>query len=401
MSPATFRLIILVSCAHGLVHVFELSLPSVEQMIGDEFSVGRERTGELGMYWRLPFGLGAVLAGWLADRWGSRKMLIVYLIGCAATSVAAFYAPTLSVLFAVMFAMGCFASIYHPAGLSLISRETTAEDRGVALGWHGIFGSIGIASAPFIAALVFTSGQVTWRQYYLILMAPAIVIAILLGGSIRRSSNGDKPSTDTDPTKTSSHDTTKMLWTNYSLIVITGALSGIVYGAFMHFLPRYLDSAGLRPDSITPESFRNYLAALVLLCGVGGQAWAGKLAKPERLDTLLPLILFLNAPFLALMAIAEGPLRLVATCLLALVHFMNQPVYNSLVAQCVPRERRSLGYGFSNMMCFGVGAIGPWYAGHAQTDFRVYGGLAIVSLAAAFVGLTLRIRNRRLSRSGA
>ena len=61
MSPATFRLILLVSCAHALVHVFELSLPSVEQMIGGEFGVGKDRTGLLGTVWRIPFGLGAGL----------------------------------------------------------------------------------------------------------------------------------------------------------------------------------------------------------------------------------------------------------------------------------------------------------------------------------------------------
>ena len=40
MSPATFRLVLLVSLAHAMVHTFEHSLPAVEQMIGDDFEVG-------------------------------------------------------------------------------------------------------------------------------------------------------------------------------------------------------------------------------------------------------------------------------------------------------------------------------------------------------------------------
>ena len=67
MSPATFRLVLLISCAHALVHTFELALPSVEQMIGADFHVDRQQTGMLGTTWRLPFGFGALLAGWLAD----------------------------------------------------------------------------------------------------------------------------------------------------------------------------------------------------------------------------------------------------------------------------------------------------------------------------------------------
>ena len=40
MSRTTFQLVLLVSCAHAMVHVYEQSLPSVEQMIGEDFGVG-------------------------------------------------------------------------------------------------------------------------------------------------------------------------------------------------------------------------------------------------------------------------------------------------------------------------------------------------------------------------
>ena len=121
MSPQVLRLVLLVSCAHALVHVYELSLPSVEQNIAAEYHVGTYTTGLLGNTWRLPWGLGAIVAGWLADRYGSRRLLIIYLAGCGATSLAAAMAGSLSTLFGAMFAMGAFASIYHRAGLSLIS----------------------------------------------------------------------------------------------------------------------------------------------------------------------------------------------------------------------------------------------------------------------------------------
>ena len=74
-------------------------------------------------------------------------MLTVYLLGCAGACAFAALSFSRSTLFAAMLFMGAMASIYHPAGLALISRETNAQTRGAALGWHGIFGSIGIASA--------------------------------------------------------------------------------------------------------------------------------------------------------------------------------------------------------------------------------------------------------------
>jgi len=387
MTPATFRLVLVISFAHALVHTFELALPSVEQMIGDEFQVGKEVTGNLGMVWRLPFGLGAFFAGWLTDKFGSKCLLLTYLVGCIAATFLIWYAPTLGVLFGAMFVMGCFASIYHPAGLALISRETTAETRGAALGWHGVVGSIGIASAPFWAAIIFSSGSVTWRQYYLVLSIPAVIIAVLLFVVLpgKRDETGETESAE--PAEAVEDEQSH--WHAYFLLVLTGALTGLVYAAFMHFLPRYLSETGIRPSNISDESARNYLAALVLSCAVVAQAIAGKLARPGRLEIMLTLILFGNTPCLVWMAVAEGPTRVYAACALALVHFMNQPVYNSLIAQYVPRSRRSLGYGFSNLMCFGIGALGPSYAGFMKTDEWTYGGLAVVAAVAALVSLSL------------
>jgi MFS transporter, FSR family, fosmidomycin resistance protein len=396
MSASTLRLVLLVSCAHALVHTFELALPSVEQMIGDEYGVGKASTGALGMVWRLPFGLGAVLAGFLADRFGSRPLLIVYLIGCSVTAVLARWAATFNMLFLVMLAMGCFASIYHPAGLSLISRETTPETRGSALGLHGIIGSLGIAGAPFGAMLLFSRGNLGWRDYYLILTLPAMLIAARLYVDElrhRRETNATVSLVARQPEPEAA-----ICWSRYLVLVSAGALSGFVYGAFMHFLPRYLDTANLRPDDWAPASFRNALAAVVLGFGAIGQGIAGRLCRPGRLEKLLVLVLFGNVPPLLWMAFAEGPGRFVAACILAIVHFMNQPIYNSLIAQHIPASRRSLGYGFSNMMCFGIGAFGPYFAGQFVGDTAVYGSLAAVAaLAGAFAAYSFIIREQSLA----
>ncbi|QDU41698.1 bicyclomycin/multidrug efflux system [Symmachiella dynata] len=395
MNATTFRLVILISMAHALVHVFELSLPSVEQMIGDDFDVAREQTGVLGTVWRVPFGVGAFFAGWLADRFGSKPMLVIYLLGCAATSLLVWTCTSFDTLYVLMFAMGCFASIYHPAGLAFISRETTPETRGVALGWHGIFGSIGIAGAPFLAALVFWTGAVTWQQYYLLLVIPGLGLAAYLFFGL--TEHRQPPVTSTANSETGADEGR---WGAYLILVAGGAMAGFIYAGFMHFLPRYLNSAELRPSFIEPASFRNFLAAVVLIMGVLGQGIAGKFARPGRLQIQLALIMFANIGPLLWMAVATGPARFAAACLLGLVHFMTQPIYNSLIAQYVPFHRRSVGYGFSNMACFGIGALGPTYAGYAGSDFKVYGGLAIAAAASGMMALVLHFIGKRDSTNG-
>ncbi len=385
MNSATFRIVILVSFAHALVHAFEVSLPSVEQMIGDDFQVSQERTGLLGTIWRIPFGCGAMLAGWFADRYGSKPMLLIFLGGCVATSVVAFASPTLDVLFATMFAMGCFASIYHPAGLALISRTTTPENRPAALGWHGILGSIGFTCSPLLAAVVFSGGSLSWRDYYLVLCIPATIIAILLAMTLKENRD-PKPVPLREPNpqilpEPSEAESSRIPGVFYFLVLI-GALSGFVYAGFMHFLPRYLNTAFTDFTDLPAEGVRNYLTAIVLGCAVIGQAVAGRFAQPGRMERQLCWVLLSNAPCLIAMALAHGPWRLAAACLFALIHFMNQPLYNSLIAQYVPSARRSMAYGFSNMMCFGIGALGPFFAGSIRSDQMTYCGLAgVISLA--------------------
>ncbi len=384
MSPTTLRLVLLVSCAHALVHVYELSLPSVEQLVALDFQVGKSVTGLLGNFWRLPFGLGAFLAGWLADRVGSKPMLVLYLAGCAATSVLAWWSTSLAMLFLAMFAMGTFASIYHPAGLALISRETTLGNRTLALGYHGILGSAGIAAAPFLAGIVLASGA-TWRQYYLLLMVPGVVLAVLLSLRLRENlpAEGHSVSRLTPDEGVTHH------WGMFVALTVVGAIGGFIYAALMNFLPRYLGDAHIAWGSLSAASLRNYLAGGVLLVGIVGQYAAGRLAPPRLLEPLLALVLLANAPCLAWMAIAQGHARVAAAGAFALVHFMHQPIYNSLVANYVPHSRRSTGFGISNTMTFGLGSFGAAFAGYARSDLANYGTLAVLALVAALLAVAL------------
>ncbi|MCH8923019.1 MAG: MFS transporter [Planctomycetes bacterium] len=363
MSRTTFQLVLLVSCAHAMVHVYEQSLPSVEQMIGEDERFDFDDdvtsvTGALGMIWRIPFGVLAFLAGWLTDRFGAKPLLLIYLLGCVATSALAWWAPNLGVLFGVMFIMGCFASIYHPAGLALISHATTPENRSAALGWHGIFGSLGIAGAPFLAALFFSfsDGQSgSWRIYYLLLMIPGALLALVIWRMLKEHHRSGDAQDASSPTAV---DDVAFNWPAYAVLVGVGTINGFIYASFTHFLARYLGMEGENN-----ESYRTGLAAAALACGAVGQGLAGKFGRPDRLAWMLAVVVLANAPCLVWIALASGPMRIAATCVFAFVHFMNQPLYNSMLADYIPRRRRSLGYGFSNMMVFGMGGLGAWLTG--------------------------------------
>ena len=123
-SPQVVRVILLVSCAHALVHLLEQSVASVEQVISADFKMTLEQSGFLGFALRLPYGIGAFFAGLLADRFGEKRILVLYLLGAAVVAASFMLSSSSSVIYVQLFSMGAFASMYHPAGLSLLANQT-------------------------------------------------------------------------------------------------------------------------------------------------------------------------------------------------------------------------------------------------------------------------------------
>ncbi len=164
----------------------------------------------------------------------------------------------------------------------------------------------------------------------------------------------------------------------------------------LSFLPRYLSGSGAIGTQLSDKTFGIYLTGGVLLAGCLGQYLAGRFARAERLERQLTWVTFANVPFLLLMSIAQDSLRLVGAVMFAIVHFMHQPLYNSLIAKYTPRRRRSLCYGFSFAMGLGLGSFGAAFNGYSRSDQMTYTTLALVATGAGLLGLAL-IRRTRVS----
>jgi len=401
MSPAVLRLVLLVSCCHGLVHIYEHSFASVEQLVGQEFGVGKETTGLIGSCLRLPFGLFALAAGWMADRWGARRLLLVYVIGCSFSALLASLSPALAGMFLAMFLLGTFAGIYHPAGVGWIAQHTGADSRPLALGYHGMLGSAGIAAGPFLAALVLNGG-LSWRGYYFVLGVVGAVLAWGLAWVLPRKeasacpalapAGGGNPVSHAEDAQAAASVRQNDSWASFWILSGMTSLAGMVYAAVTTFLPRYLDETGWLIGGISPASMRNYQTGLVLVLGIVGQYTAGRVGRPSTLEPLITLAFALAAPCVVWMGFARGLARLAAAGLFAVLFFAHQPLYNSAVAKYVVGRRRGLAYGMSFTLGFGIGSLGPALAGQIRQDeilYPILGG--ILAGAAVLAALLWRI----------
>ena len=129
--------------SHLSVHALMLALPSLIPVIRNEFDVGLSTLGFMVSISGFMFGLGAIPAGWAEKRFGGRQLLLIYQVGSSISALLVALSGSFQMMVVGLGFMGFFCSIYHPAGLTLISHRIKSLTRGMAI--HGIFGSTGSA----------------------------------------------------------------------------------------------------------------------------------------------------------------------------------------------------------------------------------------------------------------
>ncbi|MGC1571876.1 MAG: MFS transporter, partial [Pseudolabrys sp.] len=163
------RSIAFLNWAHALDHFVLLIYPTV--VIGLQVVYQRSYSELIALSSTafIAFGVFSLPAGWLADRWSRRNMMAAFYIGCGLSLAGAGFAPNLAMLAAAMFALGMFASIYHPVGMAMLIEASNA--RGRTLAFNGVCGNLGVSLAAGISAALAT--WISWRAAFFV---PAVVM---------------------------------------------------------------------------------------------------------------------------------------------------------------------------------------------------------------------------------
>ncbi|UHQ98514.1 MFS transporter (plasmid) [Natrinema zhouii] len=389
--------------SHAMVHTYELSIPILMLLWVDDFSISIGSLAVVVSIGYAMFGLGALPAGILADIYGSRLLIVCCLVGMGGSFLLLSAAPTLPVLLFALVCWGITASIYHPAGLSLIS--TGVVDRGTAFAYHGMAGNAGIALGPLATALLLL--VVDWRLVAALLSIPALLVAAYaLRARFDETAGTESRQDIADLNDATSASSLLELWTGskalfatgFSIVFVIVMLNGLFYRGSLTLLPEILttmlepfvgDFQLFDPDSPMAEEFEpsRYFYTGLLMVGIGGQYVGGTLT--ERVPTERGLVVAFGS--LALTALAFVPAARLGLASLALVSavlgfllFMIQPLYQVTIAQYSPANARGLSYGFTYVGTFGIGAFGAAITGIVYERF---GTFAMFATLAGFASL--------------
>lgn len=397
-SPDEKSILVITCTCHFLTHFFVLVFPAVTIPLVRSLGMPIEDVLKLSFLMYLLYGLAAFPAGLIVDRWQAKKMLVIgaYLMGGGLVLAGLFPGPRNMYLFLGILGLG--ASIYHPAGLALISR--TVGKRGFALGINGAFGNLGIACAPLFTGLI--TWLTSWQVTFVVLGGVGILSGIVLGfvrvdeALVRE---GKKVSGNRQ-------DLAKY----FLIICFAMVFMGIAYRGNMILLPAYLElkttflyealqSLSFVKTQGTATLAATLLTSLVFLTGIAGQFIGGRLADHMDLRRAYLLVHALSLPFILAMAFTANYLLVVCAGLYALFSLGMQPIENSLIAALTPSRWRSTSYAIKFILNFGIGSSAVYLVGLVKKAYSletVYVFLAGVTMLLVLSILVLIFVTRRI-----
>jgi MFS family permease len=277
--PARRRLAIaFLNLAHGLDHFVILIYPTVVIQLQAAYHESYATLIGLSTASFVAFGLFSLPAGWLADRWSRRNMMVGFYLGCGLSLIAAAFASSLVVLAVALFALGVFAAIYHPVGTAMILENAT--QRGRSLAFNGVCGNLGVSLAAGVTAAL--TAAISWRGAFLV---PGL-ICIAAGAAYfwlvpREARHAHIRSSAADVAL--SPVTAAMVC---GLFVVVALCAGLVFNTISVALPKIVDERVGGGISLTEVGG---LTTAVFLCGALAQITVGRLVELFQLHILFAI----------------------------------------------------------------------------------------------------------------
>ena len=340
--------------SHLSVHALMLALPSLIPIIRNEFNVGLDTLGFVVTISAFMFGLGAIPAGWAEKRFGGRQLLLIYQLGSSLSAILVALSSSFEMMVMSLGLMGFFCSIYHPAGLTLISHRVNKLTKGMAV--HGIFGSTGSALGPILATAV--AALISWRASYAVLGTFNGILAISTFFAIPYRRRTDMPEEEFANHEEKTNKPALILY------FLTNAFLGMAYYGFTTFMPvHFADNTNSLLPSMSANMKAGLFPTMVFIAGIGGQLIGARIGDRFHKPTALLWIILANIPFFILMGYTTDLFLVLSSLMLGVAYFSNQPIGNTLIAQFTRSQNRGLGYGISFFLSFGIGSLAAGFSG--------------------------------------
>ena len=382
MNSSASSLAIAFSCiGHAVMHLLAALYVTVVLAIERDWTLPYAELIRLWTLGSLLIGLGAPLAGWLGDRWGECRMLVVFFLLTGAGAIWAGLADDTTGLTLGLAVLGLGAAIYHPVGMALVVRH--AHNRGRAMGVLGLSGGAGVAAAAVVAGTL--SDLLSWRAAFFIPGGVSMAVGAVLWALMSLGWVRDR---DSDAAHLAPVGRTAMVRA-FIVLTVTMACGGLIYHAVQVAMPKLFEG---RLSSLVGDGMLGVggLVTLVYAVAAFAQIVGGHLADRVSLKLLYLAGLLLQAALLGLAASAGGAVLLLLVTIAVFIGNGLLPGENLLLARYSPNRHRGLAYGAKFVLTFGAAPVAVQLVAVSygwNPDFTMLlwllAGVSLVALAAA------------------
>ena len=364
---------------HFLDHLFMLIFASVAAFqLNSEWGMSYGALIPYATPGFIAFGVCALLAGWIADKWSREGMIVIFFIGIGVSSILTGMANSPFQIATGLTLVGIFAAIYHPVGLAMVVHGRTKT--GIPLAINGIFGNMGVASAALLTGfLVDSSG---WRSAFFVPGAISIVLGIAYLIFIRGDKPLEAPNEATSKAAKAPSISRHTFQRIFAIILFTTAIGGLVFQSTTFALPKIFEERLV--DFAGTATMVGWYAFLVFSLAAFAQLLIGYLVDHYSIRVVFATVALSQAVLFFLMTHLEGIAALLVAFAFMFVVFGQIPINDVLIGRMARSEWRSRVYALRYIVTFSVMAstvpLISWV--HQNWGFeKLFGILTIAALA--------------------
>lgn len=232
---------LLLNIGHFLDHMFTLIFATVAALaLHREWGLGYAELLAYATPGFFAFGVFALPAGWLADKWSRDGMMCVFFIGIGLASIATSFAASPLQIGIGLFVIGMFAAIYHPVGLAIVTARW--RNTGMRIAANGVFGNLGVASAALITGYLIDNGG--WRMAFVLpglfsIGMGLVYMAVRWDGIDEEKRTPEKAAVPSGAVVDPGHRA--LLMRVSGIVFLTTAVSSIIFQSTTFALPKIFD----------------------------------------------------------------------------------------------------------------------------------------------------------------
>ena len=368
--------------AHFLDHLFMLIFATVAALrLAHEWDMSYGALIPYATPGFIAFGVCAIPAGWIGDKWSRAGMIVIFFIGTGAGSILTALADSPVEIALALLVMGVFAAIYHPVGIAMVIQGR--RKTGIPIAINGVFGNLGVAAAALLTGYLIDTGG--WRNAFVWPGAGSIALgaayaAFVWTGRWSRAAGLADATADSRPAADIVSIGRPTFVRVLCIIVFTTAIGGLIFQSTTFALPKIFDER-LHGIAGSATAVGGY-AFMVFAIAAMAQLVVGYLVDRYSVRTVFAFVGGLQAALFAIMYQLTGLGALVVAVAFMLVVFGQIPINDVLIGRITKSEWRSRVFSLRYIVTFSVMASTlPFVAGiHASWGF---GALFVVMAVAA------------------